>query len=251
MKLKDLEYPLNINQDLMDSQVLFLGQAGSHLYGTNNADSDIDIRGVFLAKKDFWIGTKKVEPIRHVTNDLDLVIYDFRKWAWLTFKGNPNVLETLYTPKESIIHESENWLWIRDKMKGLMNQSVFTGYHGYAVAQLKKMIIKHGNKTGRHAILERDGLDTKFVQHGLRLAQQGVELLSTGNITFPRPNAKHLLDVKNGKHYNYGDVDSATKDIEQEIEKLQQCKGHGPLPTKQDLEGINSLFIEIYERLVS
>lgn len=43
------------------------------------------------------------------------------------------------------------------------------------------------------------GVDWKALSHAVRISQQAIELLNTGNVTFPRPNADELLDIKAGK----------------------------------------------------
>jgi predicted nucleotidyltransferase len=60
------------------------------------------------------------------------------------------------------------------------------------------------------------GYDTRHASHLFRLVGEGLELLTSGNITFPRPDARDLLDIREGK-YTYdelmarlkGDVDTA------------------------------------------
>lgn len=68
------------------------------------------------------------------------------------------------------------------------------------------------------------GYDTKHASHLFRLISEGIELLTKGTITFPRPEAKDLLDIRQGK-YSYedlmaridSDIDSAFTKIENQI----------------------------------
>jgi uncharacterized protein len=57
----------------------------------------------------------------------------------------------------------------------------------------------------RHDLEEKWGYDTKHGMHLIRLLQQGMELLDTGYLTLPRPNAKTLLEVRNGC-FTYDDL---------------------------------------------
>lgn len=43
------------------------------------------------------------------------------------------------------------------------------------------------------------GVDWKAMTHAVRIADQAIEFLDTGHITFPRPNAAHLLAIKRGE----------------------------------------------------
>jgi len=54
----------------------------------------------------------------------------------------------------------------------------------------------------RASLEAKFGYDTKHAMHLVRLISEGNELLTTGNITFPRPDAEELLDIRNGK-YSY------------------------------------------------
>ena len=57
------------------------------------------------------------------------------------------------------------------------------------------------NNYGKRARAAKDneGVDWKAVSHAVRVARQAHELLLTGAITFPRPDAENLLAIKLGK----------------------------------------------------
>ena len=54
---------------------------------------------------------------------------------------------------------------------------------------------------GKRAYDAKDakGMDTKAIAHAVRVANQAIELLRTGTITFPRPEAEHLKDIRFGR----------------------------------------------------
>ena len=62
--------------------------------------------------------------------------------------------------------------------------------------QVVKIVKQFGDRS--NAAAETD-VDYKSLSHAVRVYQQSLELLETGNITFPRPNAEFLLSVKQGK----------------------------------------------------
>ena len=43
------------------------------------------------------------------------------------------------------------------------------------------------------------GIDLKAQYHTIRICSEAIELLNTGKLTFPRPEASLLLDIRNGK----------------------------------------------------
>ena len=52
---------------------------------------------------------------------------------------------------------------------------------------------------GDRAKASVEGVDWKAVMHAIRIAEEAVEILRDGAITFPRPNVSLLLDIRNGK----------------------------------------------------
>lgn len=62
--------------------------------------------------------------------------------------------------------------------------------------QVEKIVKQFGDRTNAAAETE---VDFKSLSHAVRVYQQAIELLDTGRITFPRPNAEFLLRVKQGK----------------------------------------------------
>ncbi|MEZ4892774.1 MAG: nucleotidyltransferase domain-containing protein [Saprospiraceae bacterium] len=78
--------------------------SGSKAYGLDTPASDTDIKGVFMSpKKDFY-GLNYIEQISNESNDV--VFYEFGRFMELLSLNNPNILELLNTPADSIIHKS-------------------------------------------------------------------------------------------------------------------------------------------------
>lgn len=252
--VKDRIITNNPEQSWVWDNLLFLHLAGSRLYGTSSDSSDWDVRGVTLAPKRFWVGARTFEQmeIQLPESGMDIVIYDFRKWLHLTVNCNPNVIETLYvTGHESILQSREPWPSLVPRIKALISRRAHSGFHGYATSQLKKMMVKQANKTGRREIADAFGFDTKFAMHGFRLAAQGRELLLTGNIQFPRPDAAWLRAVRDGKVYGPNDADRCIADWEEEASKLDAALEQSILPAKSDFDAYDNLLIEVFDRWVA
>jgi predicted nucleotidyltransferase len=60
---------------------------------------------------------------------------------------------------------------------------------------LQKQIDAYGERSNAAALSKAD---YKSLSHAVRVYQQSLELLETGKVTFPRPNAAYLLSVKQG-----------------------------------------------------
>src|SRR5215203_1297322 len=83
--------------------LVFATISGAHLYGFPSADSDYDLRGVYVLPLKDVVGlevgreTIQVEEIRDEL-ELDLVTHDAKKFFGLMLKKNGYVLEQLYSP---------------------------------------------------------------------------------------------------------------------------------------------------------
>jgi uncharacterized protein len=236
--------------------LLFTHIGGSRLYGLNTSESDYDIRGICYAPKPYYSGAKTFEQLEFKIPEykLDVVIYDIRKWIRLTRQGNPNVLESLYVRKDNDnVLESIPYFEkvVRPETKGLITKVVFQGFHGYAHAQLKKMIVKRENKTGRQDVVNNMGFDTKFASHGFRLVRQGAELLRTGNITFPRPDAEDLKNIRLGRKYGPEDLDRCIADWKEEEDDMKKALIESRLPSLVDFDMYENLLNNILDNLVT
>lgn len=88
---------------------------------------------------------------------------------------------------------------------------------------------------------ERCGYDTKAVGHIFRLIEEGRELLTTGHITFPLPNADEILDIKNGK-YEYDEMMDKAHSLERDFERWY---AESVLPQAPDRNGLYNLYMDI------
>lgn len=103
---------------------------------------------------------------------------------------------------------------------------------------------KKNRNPERAKLEEKFGFDTKHGSHLVRLITEGEELLTTGNITFPRPDAKFLLDIKNG-HYKYEEVSNLLETFESKFEDLYI---KSPLPNQPNRVKIDKLCRQIVKR---
>ena len=79
-----------------------MGLGGSYAYGTNNENSDIDVRGVTLNSKSDLIGLTHFE--QYVDTQTDTTIYSFMKMITLLLNCNPNTIELLGLNQEHYLY---------------------------------------------------------------------------------------------------------------------------------------------------
>lgn len=100
-----------MNIETLRDQGLLIFEAivGSRLYGTNTEESDTDIFGVYILPNSYILGGTGPEVI-HVKDDvgkLDCYYFEFRKYLRLLSSGSPQAIESLFIPKEFILHKNE------------------------------------------------------------------------------------------------------------------------------------------------
>jgi hypothetical protein len=113
-----------------------------------------------------------------------------------------------------------------------------------AFAILDNMFQKFGERTRQAE--NNEGVDWKGLSHAVRVGGQVLELLNTGNIIFPRPDAAHLLDIKLGK-YPYKEVAAI---IENNVNLAEKAVANSSLPREVDKQWIDDFVYSQYKRVV-
>jgi uncharacterized protein len=108
--------------------------SGSKAYGLDTAQSDTDLKGVFLLPKKAYYGLQFIEQVNNDTNDE--VYYELRRFVDLLAKNNPNILELLNTPADCIRYRNP----IMDLLKPelFLSKLCQQSFAGYAQTQIKK-----------------------------------------------------------------------------------------------------------------
>jgi hypothetical protein len=73
----------------------------------------------------------------------------------------------------------------------------------------------------RKADIEKYGFCRKSAAHAIRLVKQLTELMETGTMTFPRPDAGLLLDIRSGK-YTKEELEEMHLDVVAEAEATRE-----------------------------
>lgn len=88
------------------------------------------------------------------------------------------------------------------------------------------------------------GVDWKALSHAVRVGNQAVELLETGFVTFPLPNAAHILEIKKGG-MDYKDV---AEEIEAVLARVLDAAERSPLPDTPDMKWIDDFVADVHRR---
>lgn len=135
--LKRSEYNFIKSNSHLGRHVILLGLAGSYSYGTNNENSDIDIRGIALNSKSDLIGMTGFE--QYVDDKTDTTIYSFNKMVKLLICCNPNTIELLGLNPEHYLYLGDIGRELVNNSKMFLSKRAIQSFGGYADAQLRRL----------------------------------------------------------------------------------------------------------------
>ncbi len=146
---------METKRSIIENNLLLKLRSGSHLYGLNTPQSDIDYLGVVLESFEYKVGFNtffeldvsyhdKQENGKNTKDAIDEKYYSLTKFVDLLFKNNPTILELIFAKdviyKDPIIdtlYENRHLFLDRDK--------IVNAFIGYAIAQERKMETKSEN----------------------------------------------------------------------------------------------------------
>lgn len=241
---------------IAEENTILRTQVGSGLHGvTVTGHDDRDEMGVCIEPPSAVIGLDSFdqyqfrtqpEGVRSGHGDLDLVIYSLRKWARLAAHGNPTVLLLLFAPEREWVTIPAYWWGARVQQEKdlFLSRDCGRRFEGYLHAQKEQMLGLRARQTNRPELIDLYGFDTKFAYHAIRLGLQGVELLTTGNITLPMPEPyrQWLTDLRKGKYSKQvalDFIDVLAGELSVLVDKVD-LPDHAPMPA------LNRWLIKMY-----
>ncbi len=163
--------------------ILWIGLTGAHAYGFPSPDSDLDLKGVFVAPADKLLGLK--EPRLTIDfladweeRETDLTLNELGKCASLLLSGNGNLVERLLGPFQVLTSPLGHQL--AALARGSLSQKVVKHYQGFFQGMRRESEVEAKGK----------GRTAKRLLYAYRVALTGIHLLKTGEVqTNVRPLA--------------------------------------------------------------
>lgn len=263
-------------QEIAENNLILKIRSGSHLFGTNTPESDLDMVGVFLPTSQMLYGFANCEVVemnvkakddtgRNTAEAVDCTFYEFRKFIKLAVQNNPNILHLLFANPENIIFQSDIGKALLNRRRMFPSKQAHHRFVAYADAQRHKMRIKPENyhaletaleflsdkddhsvlgeykndspclkydgekghhilvgdlhlepsvyvkkarrmiedrlakATNRKELFLKFGYDTKYSSNLIHLLKEGIDLMKFGELVYPLPYAKDIIDIKQGK----------------------------------------------------
>jgi predicted nucleotidyltransferase len=244
-RLKAANYPGQENG------IVALFASGSRLYGTFRPESDTDYAGVYVESPQEVLGLHRREHFTHssgdnnsknTSDDEDLNFHSLRHWVAKATQGNPTMIEFAFAP---INLDNNVWTTMIVPYVGdFLCRKQINHFLGYADSQYKRLkgLIGRGKHGQRPELEAMFGYDTKMAAHMIRLMYEGIELMTSGKLTFPRPEVALLLDIRNGK-FTFDEVDKMYLNLEPELRASEETS---PLPRAIDQAKVSQLLTEAY-----
>ena len=234
---------------------------GSEAYGVESATSDKDIYGFCLPPKEmvfphlageipgFGKPLERFEQFQqhHILDKerggvtYDITIYSIVKYFQLCMENNPNMIDSLYTPRYCVRHSSPVGEMVRERRDDFLHKGAWPKFKGYAYAQMHKIKIK--NPEGkRRELIEQHGYDVKFAYHVVRLLSEVEQILAEGTLDLQR-NREQLKAIRRGD-WSLPQLEEYFAVKEQQLEALYHAS---PLPHAPDEPRIKQLLINCLE----
>lgn len=116
------------------------------------------------------------------------------------------------------------------------------------IKSARELVQKLVNSYGKRALAAEAnyGIDWKALSHAIRIGSEAIEYLNTHQLTFPRPEANHLLEIKLGK-LPYSQV---SDEIEKLLIEVEIAMKNSTLPETYNQEALDNFILQLYRSQV-
>lgn len=208
---------------------------GSHAYGSNRPDSDVDLRTVYVVPTEMLLRVwgKPPTTLNHASEDVTM--WELEHFANLAGKANPNALELLWAPP---IYLGSAGRLLRANRDLFLSRQVYFTHMGYARGQLRRALEGTGGSRGQ-AHLRRE----KFLFHTLRIAAQARRILEHGadfKLKISEIDLRYMWEVA-----RTADPERVATMLEGMRPAINDAFEHSALPERVDAEALNDLVLTI------
>lgn len=236
---------------IAEDNLILLAEAGSTMHGTSLGGEDYDLYGICIEPPETMLGTHQnfteyhcrtaTHGKRSGEGDTDLNVYGLSKWVHQACEGNFNHVQSLFVPKNLVLHSHWAAAELRSHTEYFLARSHAQRILGYLEQQRRDIL---GNQ--RPELVEQHGYDTKAAYHALRIAFQGYQLMMLGRIAMPMydEQREYLLAVRRG----FISLATVSARLGREEAALARAAQVSPLPEHIDYERINAWLPGLYQR---
>lgn len=207
---------------------------GSDSYGVSSGDSDKDVYGVcfpplhltfpHLGGEIIGFGRqlKRFENwqehhVMALGEEWDFQVYSIVQYFNLAMENNPNILDSLFTPRRCVLSSTQVGELIREHRRDFLHKGSWHKLKGYAYSQLNK--IKTKTAVGKRAdLIDKYGYDVKFAYHVVRLLLEAEMILAEHDLDLER-HREQLKAIRRGE-WKIEQLNNWAQDKEKDLEKL-------------------------------
>lgn len=199
--------------------VVYMTQMGSVSYGVSGESSDVDIYGFCIPPRDvvfphlageiMGFGKPKerfdqwqqhhVQPPDGRELTYDFQIFSIVRYFQLCMECNPNMIDSLFTPRRCVIHTTQLGEMVRERRKLFLHKGAWHKFRGYAYSQMHKIKGKvNASNPDRAANIAKFGYDVKFAYHVVRLLDEVEQIMVEQDLDLER-NREQLKSIRRGE----------------------------------------------------
>ena len=240
----------------------YVTQMGSVAYGCSSNDSDYDVYGFCIPTKEllfphmageipgFGRQLKRFEQYQqhHVDDkssgrEYDITIYSIVKYFHLCMENNPNMVDSLFTPRRCVLHSTSIAERVIEKRRIFLHKGAMHKLRGYAYAQLSKIENQNNSSNEkRQADIAAHGYDTKFGYNLVRLILQAEQILTEHDLDLER-NREILKSIRRGEW----ELDRLKEFFEVKEKSLEEVYAKSTLQDTPDEDEIKARLISCLE----
>jgi predicted nucleotidyltransferase len=240
--------------------IAYLTIMGSNAYGVSASNSDLDIYGFAIPPKevafphlgghihgfgpapatfDQW----QQHHLKFNVTEYDFSVYSIIKYFSLLAENNPNMIDSLFTARNMVIHATEVANRVRECRKLFLHKGAVHKFRGYAYSQMHKIRTKTSPASEkRKESIASYGYDVKFAYHVVRLVLECEQILATGDLDLMRDN-EVLKSIRRGE-WPLEKLEEWFTTAEKRLDGLAE---QSKLPNKPDMVQLRTLLLECLE----
>jgi len=209
-------------------RVIYRCVVGSRAFGLDTEESDTDRRGIYLPPAELHWSLYGV-PEQLENDETEEAYWELQKFLVMALKGNPNILECLYTPL--VEYASPLAQELLDMRDAFLSRLVYQTYNGYVMSQFKRM----------QADLRNQGrVKPKHVMHLIRLLLSGIHVLREGFVPVDVGQHRERLFAIKKEEMPWDDIEAWRKELHKEFDRALEETN---LPERPDYERANEFLV--------
>lgn len=189
-QLKTPQYCFLKENNHLGKNIILLAVMGSHAYGIDKPDSDIDLRGVALNNSKEILLSKDFEQV--VESNTDTTIYSFNKLIKLLSSNNPNTMELLGCLPEHYVYKTILGEQLIENRKLFISKLCINTFGAYAGSQLRRL----------ENFVARESSQEERERHILKSIENAKYSLKERYLPYEEDSINLYIDKSNRDGYN-------------------------------------------------